>query len=75
MNQGSDPEMSITPDSIEAEHKAAINSLTSDQQRALARVRRASQMSHFNHRRVVENLAQIFAEEAKRRSEGLMTAS
>jgi hypothetical protein len=60
--------MSITTDTIEAEHRAAVESLTRDQQRALSRVQRASQMSHFNHRRIVENLQQVFEEEAQRRN-------
>ncbi len=60
--------MSITSQTIEAEHKAAVESLTRDQQRALSRVQRASQMCYFNHRRVVENLQQVFEEEARRRN-------
>jgi hypothetical protein len=31
-------------------------------------VQRASQMAHFNHRRIVENLQQVFEEEAQRRN-------
>jgi hypothetical protein len=61
--------MSITPQTVEAEHKAAIESLTRAQQLALSRVQRASQMAHFNHRRIVENLQQVFEEEAHRRNE------
>jgi hypothetical protein len=61
--------MSITPQTIEAEHKAALESLTRAQQLALSRVQRASQMAHFNHRRIVENLQQVFEEEAHRRNE------
>jgi hypothetical protein len=60
--------MSITPEAIEAEHRAAVESLTRDQQRALSRVQRASQMAHFNHRRILENLQQVFEEEAQRRN-------
>ncbi|MHB8286299.1 MAG: hypothetical protein ACYDD1_16720 [Caulobacteraceae bacterium] len=60
--------MSITPEAIEAEHREAVESLTRDQQRALSRVQRASQMAHFNHRRIVENLQQVFEEEAQRRN-------
>jgi hypothetical protein len=60
--------MSITPETVEAEHRAAVESLTRDQQRALSRVQRASQMAHFNHRRIVENLHQVFEEEAQRRN-------
>jgi hypothetical protein len=60
--------MSITTETIQAEHKAAVESLTRDQQRALSRVQRASQMAHFNHRRIVENLQQVFEEEAQRRN-------
>ena len=60
--------MSVTPETIEAEHRAAVESLTRDQQRALSRVQRASQMAHFNHRRIVENLQQVFEEEAQRRN-------
>lgn len=60
--------MPITPDTIEAEHRAAVESLTRDQQRALSRVQRASQMAHFNHRRILENLQQVFEEEAQIRN-------
>jgi hypothetical protein len=61
--------MSITPEQIEAEHRAALESLTKEQQRALARMQRAYQLSHFNHHKLGENLQQIFESEAQRRNE------
>ncbi len=59
----------MTAEDIENEHRAALESLTVEQARALARVRRAIQVSHFNHRRLIDNLHQIFQDEALRRNE------
>ena len=61
--------MTITSDDIETEHRVALEGLTADQVRALARVQRAVQISHFNHHRLVENLRKIFEEEAQLRTE------
>ena len=62
--------MSVKPEQVEAEHRAALESLTKEQQRALARMQRAYQLSHFNHHKLGENLQQIFETEARRRNEG-----
>ena len=61
--------MPVTPDDIESEHKDALESLTKEQRWALYRVQRAYQESHFNHKKMAENLETIFADEAKRRNE------
>jgi hypothetical protein len=61
--------MPVTAADIEAEHYKALDSLTKEQRWALYRVQRAYQESHFNHRKLAENLEQIFADEAKRRNE------
>ncbi len=60
--------MPTTGDDIEAEHKAAIDSLTREQHHALSRLQRATQLSHFNHHRIVENLQHLFDEEADARN-------
>ena len=60
--------MPITPEQIESEHREALESLTKEQRWALSRVQRAYQESHFNHRKIVENLDKIFEEEARRRN-------
>ena len=59
----------MTPEQIEAEHKSALESLTKEQHRALSRMQRAYQLSHFNHHKIAENLRQIFETEARRRNE------
>jgi len=61
--------MPVTPEEIESEHNEALESLTEEQRRALFRVQRASRESHFNHRRMAENLERIFDDEARRRNE------
>ena len=61
--------MPITPEDVEAEHHEALESLSKEQRWALSRVQRAYQESHFNHRRMGENLEKIFADEARRRNE------
>jgi hypothetical protein len=61
--------MPVTPADIEAEHHEALDSLTKEQRWALYRVQRAYQESHFNHRKMQENLDKIFEDEARRRNE------
>ena len=61
--------MPVTPEDVEAEHHKALDSLTREQRWALSRVQRAYQESHFNHRKIGENLEKIFQDEAKRRNE------
>lgn len=61
--------MPITPEEIEDEHRRALDSLTKEQRWALHRVQRAYQESHFNHKKMVENLDRIFEDEANRRNE------
>jgi hypothetical protein len=61
--------MPITAEEIEDEHRQALDSLTREQRWALDRVQRAYQESHFNHRKMAENLDRIFEDEARRRNE------
>jgi hypothetical protein len=61
--------MPITPEDIEDEHRQALDSLSKEQRWALHRVQRASQESHFNHKKMAENLDRIFEDEARRRNE------
>ncbi len=61
--------MPVTPEDVEAEHHDALDSLTKEQRWALYRVQRAYQESHFNHRKIGENLEKIFEDEARRRNE------
>jgi hypothetical protein len=61
--------MPVTPADIETEHHEALESLTREQRWALYRVQRAYQESHFNHRKIGENLEKIFEDEARRRNE------
>lgn len=61
--------MPVTPEDVEAEHHKALESLTREQRWALSRVQRAYQESHFNHRKMVENLEKIFEDEAKLRNQ------
>jgi hypothetical protein len=61
--------MPTTPEDIEAEHHRALESLTKEQRWALHRVQRAYQESHFNHRKLAENLDRIFEDEARRRND------
>ena len=61
--------MPITPEEIEDEHRQALESLSKEQRWALHRVQRAYQESHFNHRKMAENLDRIFEDEAQRRND------
>lgn len=61
--------MPVTAADIETEHHAALDTLTKEQRWALYRVQRAFQESHFNHRKIAENLGHIFEEEARKRNE------
>ena len=61
--------MPVTPAEVEADHHEALDSLTKEQRWALYRVQRAYQESHFNHRKIGENLEKIFEAEAARRNE------
>ncbi len=67
MSQSSQP-IIVTPDQIEAEHRAALAALTPDQRRALDRLASARQRTNFNGRFPQENLQAIFAAEAAARS-------
>ena len=58
------PSMTVTPQEIEAEHKAALASLTEAQRRAILRLQQAKQRAHFNGRFPDENLKAIFEAEA-----------
>lgn len=60
--------MPVTPEDVETEHHEALESLTKEQRWALSRVQRAYQESHFNHRKIGENLERIFEDEARRRN-------
>jgi len=66
--------MTVTPDQIEAEHNAALASLTDVQRRAIQRMQQAKQQSHFNNRFPTDNLKSIFAAEAAIRSEQRVAA-
>jgi hypothetical protein len=59
----------VTAEDIEAEHKAALASLTPEQRRALDRLANARQRTNFNGRFPQENLKAIFAAEAEARSQ------
>jgi hypothetical protein len=61
--------MTITPEQVEAEHNAALASLTDVQRRAIHRIQQAKQQSHFNNHFPTDNLKTIFAAEAVSRSE------
>jgi hypothetical protein len=58
----------VTAADIEAEHRAALATLTPDQRRALDRLANARQRTNFNGRFPQENLQAIFAAEAEARS-------
>ena len=62
------PAVMITPEEIEAEHKAAMASLTVEQRRALDRLASARQRTNFNGRMPQENLRTIFEAEAEARA-------
>jgi hypothetical protein len=57
--------MIVTPEQIEAEHDAALASLTESQRRAIHRLQQAKQHAVFNGRRPAENLKAIFEAEAQ----------
>ena len=61
--------MPVTAADVETEHHDALESLTKEQRWALYRVQRAYQESHFNHRKIGENLQKIFEAEAVRRNQ------
>jgi hypothetical protein len=61
--------MTVTPEQIEAEHNAALASLTDVQRRAIHRMQQAKQQSHFNNHFPADNLKTMFAAEAASRSE------
>lgn len=63
--------MTITAEEIEAEHSAAMASLTPAQLRALARLRNAKQATHFTGGGTSEALRNIFTREAEARTEQL----
>ncbi len=60
--------MTVTPEQVEAEHKAALASLTEAQRRAIQRLQQAKQRAHFNGRFPDENLKLIFTAEAESRT-------
>ncbi|MGC1302431.1 MAG: hypothetical protein WA840_08655 [Caulobacteraceae bacterium] len=57
--------MTVTPEQIEAEHNAALASLTEGQRRAIHRMQQAKQHALFNGRLPTENLQAIFQAEAQ----------
>src|SRR6201996_8343910 len=57
--------MAVTPEQIEAEHNAALASLTDSQRRAIQRMRQAKQHAVFNGKKPTENLLAIFEAEAQ----------
>lgn len=59
--------MTVTPEQIETEHKAALASLTEAQRRAIQRLQDAKRRAPFNGRFVEENLQLIFQAEAETR--------
>ena len=59
--------MTVTAQQVEAEHKAALASLTEAQRRAIQRMQKAKQRAHFNGRFLDENLQMVFAAEAETR--------
>jgi DNA-binding MarR family transcriptional regulator len=61
-------EAQVTSADVQAEHRAALLSLTPEQRRAIRRLQEAKQRSHFNGRYPEENLRAIFEAEAKTRS-------
>jgi len=61
--------MNVTADQVEAEHNAALASLTDVQRRAIHRMQQAKQQSHFNNRFPTDNLKAMFEAEAAVRSE------
>ncbi len=68
MQQSSGAEAQITSADVQAEHKAALLSLSPQQRRAIHRLQQAKQRSHFNGLYPEENLQAIFEDEAKNRS-------
>jgi hypothetical protein len=60
--------LAVTAADIEAEHRAALATLTPDQRRALDRLANARQRTNFNGRFPQENLQAIFNAEALART-------
>ena len=60
--------MTVTPEEIEQEHRAALASLTEAQRRAIQRLQQAKQRANFNGRFPTDNLKIIFETEAVDRS-------
>jgi hypothetical protein len=60
--------MTISSEDIQAEHDAAIASLTPAQLRALARLRNAKQATHFQGGHQSDALKAIFSREAEQRT-------
>lgn len=60
--------INVTAADIEAEHRAALATLTPDQRRALDRLANARQRTNFNGRFPQENLQAIFTAEAEART-------
>ena len=58
----------ISAADVEAEHQAALATLTPEQRRALERLANARQRTNFNGRFPQENLKAIFVAEAQSRS-------
>ncbi len=58
----------VTAADIEAEHRAALATLTPEQRRALDRLANARQRTNFNGRFPQENLQAIFNAEAQART-------
>lgn len=65
----------VTAAEIEAEHNAALATLTPEQRRALHRLANARQRTNFNGRFPQENLRAIFAAEAEARCRGEAAAA
>jgi hypothetical protein len=66
--------MTITTDDIRREHQAAMGALTREQCKALDRLARARQLTHFRGRSPGHNLRRIFESEAEARTQALFEA-
>ena len=60
--------MTVTPEDVALEHRAALASLTEPQRRAILRLQQAKQRANFNGRFPTDNLRLIFEAEAEDRS-------
>lgn len=67
--------MTYTAQDIQAEHVAALATLTPDQRRALDRMRHCRQRARFNGRFPEENLQSIFEAEAQLRTDRALQAT